>query len=198
MDSAGLPDETRSLIERHLRGLAAISLPSNGFGVPSPYYPLGRVTLSVQRATSRLLGLVREVDEDLDIDLEQFSGTSWVLESLVQMAARRDMRELVSGCWRDISHIQYAEFRPESEPDVLLFHCEHGDTASWFPNAEQSWKALCEDALLDDAPSWVNTYPAFAQMFPLVYPHRVTSRLVRALDRTSGEQGHPFRQPSRQ
>jgi len=182
---AGREELSRVVLERHIRGLVEASSPWGELGVPDPYCSPSEVVLAVQRTLSRSMGLVREFDDELDIELTKYRGVSWGIRPLLHMAARRDLRNVVGEVWRDLSHIQLSEFRPDEDVSALLWQCEHGSTATWFPPEEQSWSALVAEAEGLEPPSWAIDDLAFSLMFSLVYPHRCDARLVRALDAMS-------------
>lgn len=180
-------DAAERILSRHIKEMSSTLSHSSDGGLPNPYLSHDRVALAHQRQVSRIMGLAREFDEELDIDFAQFSAASWALEGFVQMAARRGMRGTLEECWRDISHLQYEEFRPPTDTDCLLYECDRGNTIAWFPTPTQSWQNLEEQSSVADVPDWAAEYPAFLLMFALVFPHRCNARLVRAIDRIVSE-----------
>jgi hypothetical protein len=131
-------------------------------GLISPYY-------EVEDVIRALLGLRSAVRD------ERFQGTSFLLETLVYMAAGRDMRTYLSKRWKQISHMQVSEFVPANAWQEMLYRSSEGEERSRFFAQTQSWKALGEEALArrsERFPEALERYPEIIPLLFLTHPHR--------------------------
>jgi hypothetical protein len=114
----------------------------------------------------------------------QKACASFGLEALVLMAVRRLLRQSLKGLWYQLSEVNLAQFRPTKPHELLLWKCSDGKESSrWYARPE-SWASLRHEAEHDTPeilPSVLQD-PAFALMFLLVYPHRMSVALIRHLD----------------
>lgn len=141
-------------------------------GLPNPYYNVNDVLLAV-------LGI--DVSK---IDFKEFVGSSYILETISLMIARRNDRELLENNWRGLSHIQLREFRPEKIEDTFLWHVEHGTNYSKFLNATQSWAKLKEKAQnLNNVSNLFSEHYKLLHFFILVCPHRINKFIIGLLDK---------------
>ena len=150
-----------------LNGLLSGLLSTHGKnqqGTPSPYY-------SVTDAAEIVLGL-----EDSSVK-ESFEGRSYTLWPIVLLLARLDQRELLNHHWRLISYVSCQELEPDDVNNLLLWHCENGILQDKFPNPEQSWKLLQEEANKDysqNLPDALKHRRYFIPLWVNVMPHRLT------------------------
>jgi hypothetical protein len=110
---------------------------------------------------------------------------SWGLESLIHLLALRMRRQALKARWYEISHVEMASFQPHRAADALLWVCEDGEEIERLPGKPQSWRDLTLAAKSNDLtalPASIKEDPDFALMYCLVYPHRVSTVLVKALD----------------
>jgi hypothetical protein len=116
---------------------------------------------------------------------ESFPNRSYSLGSLIALAAKHGLRELLAQQWRPISHIETSEFNPGSPWETFLYRAEHGRIESRFPNQTQSWAKLVEEArqiTADEVPTGFSKYPQFALLLLLVFPHRLRPDFAKFLD----------------
>jgi hypothetical protein len=121
------------------------------------------------------------VDEDLD--LRQFRGHSMILRSMLEMLARREERDLVAAQWPNASRIMYHEFKMEKVEDVFAWRTPDGEDTNQWPDRTQSWKRLQDESRdRPTIPSIYADYADFLAFLILVYPHRCTPAVMRALE----------------
>jgi hypothetical protein len=110
---------------------------------------------------------------------------AWSLQALMEFLARRNRRTFLQTMWPAISRLDMLSFEPQSVIDGLTWECTQGHESVRKPNMEQSWKALVAEAVKDRAeilPNVLRSDRAFALMFLLTYPHRLSAALVRRLE----------------
>jgi hypothetical protein len=154
-----------------LNGLLSGLLSTHGrnqAGTPSPYY-------SLTEAAEIALDL-----EDSPVK-ENFEGRSYALWSIVLLLTRLEQRDLLNHHWRLISYISCQELEPEDTNDLLLWRCDNGVLQDKFPNPEQSWKLLKEEAVKDYSKNLPEALQARKYFIPLwlnVMPQRLTKSTV--------------------
>ena len=143
----------------------------DGMGRANPYY-------SVDDILEVALGI------DLEkIDFTQFFGSSYTLESMVLLLARRNKRDILEKNWRKLSHILLKEFVPDNIEDIFTWCIEKGRNHSEFPKATQSWAELVRDANdPSKIPSLYLEYPDLLRFFVLICPHRANKQIINVLD----------------
>ena len=110
---------------------------------------------------------------------------TWSLQALMEFLARRNRRTSLQTLWPAISKLDILSFEPQPVVDGLTWECMQGHESVRKPNMEQSWKALVAEAAKDRAetlPMVLRCDKAFALMFLLTYPHRLSAALVRSLE----------------
>ena len=114
---------------------------------------------------------------------------SWCLESIIHLLALRMRRQALKARWYEITHVDMASFQPKHAADALLWHGEHGEEKTRMEGKPQSWQTLAGEARTNDLstlPDILRKDEDFALMFLLVYPHRASTTLVKALDNWFG------------
>jgi hypothetical protein len=148
-------------------------------GMPNPYY-----------SPEDALRLLTGVDF---LNLENFRGRSYCIETLVQMLARRWRRQGLASLWFSITRIQLCEYAPDNGPEYFRWHSTSGKLKGAFPSEPQSWRELRESSeRLDrsELPKTLLARPQFAPWFVLVYPHRFTPQFMNLIEAAlSGNQG---------
>jgi hypothetical protein len=110
---------------------------------------------------------------------------SYSLLPIVVLAVRRGLRSELETAWKKISEVQVTWFRPDKPADLLLWHCDSGSEQDGGFDQPQSWAELREFAFRDDRerlPSVLRDDSAFALMFMLAFPHRISVSLTKLLD----------------
>jgi hypothetical protein len=116
---------------------------------------------------------------------ETFADSSYSLDYLIALAARRNLKDFLASRWRPITHIQFIEFVPQHQWETFLYRAEHGNLESKFPQQTQSWSKLVEESHIineTDLPEGIRRYPHFLILLWLVYPHRMRSVYVKYFD----------------
>ena len=160
------------LLIKFIRQIASENgLEANGRGLPNPYY-------SAEQALRLLIGL------DL-LNLENFRGRSYSIETLVQMLARRWRRQALASLWFSITRIQLCAYAPSEPGEFFRWRSTAGKLSSSFPGEPQSWQELrerSEKLTFTELPTMLITRPQFAPWFALVYPHRLTPQLMNLIE----------------
>jgi hypothetical protein len=140
-----------------------------GSGWPNPYYSVNdilKVTFGMRK-----------------INYAQFSGRSFILESLIQMMARRNHRGILEENWKVISNILFREFKPDNIEDTFIWHVDEGSNYVESPKVTQSWAELRKEANNpSDIPSLFGEYIDFLNFFILVFPYRSNKSFIKLLD----------------
>ena len=138
-------------------------------GLPNPYY-------GVTDVLEAGFGMK-------EIDFTGFAGSSYTLETIVLMMARRNRKKLLENNWRRLSHIQLEEFRVDNAEDLFLWRVETGLNCWKFPNPTQSWAELLKKAKTPDLDTKIyQEYLELLRFLILVYPHRATTQIIGLLD----------------
>lgn len=116
------------------------------------------------------------------IDYRNFPGSSYVLESIVLMLARRGNRQILADNWRKVSHIKFDRFEINNIEDTFTWKT-NGSNKIIVPNEQQSWKELVDIANQNgDIPEFYQDFFVILQFFILAVPHRINSDLIGFLD----------------
>ena len=145
----------------------------DGRGIPDPYF-------SPNEIISHLYQL-----PEAKIDMSSFLGSSYHLETLVDILVRRNKRTLLNEIWRYISYIQKCEFRPQPSWKMFTWECNEGEQVERFYKNPQSWKELWDEATKfnsSDLPNMLSNNP-FSYYFLICYPHRLNRHTVKLVDR---------------
>ncbi len=138
-------------------------------GLPNPYYSLTDVLEA---------GFGMK-----EIDLTGFAGSSYTLETIILMMARRNRKKLLEDNWRRLSHIQLEEFRVDNAEDLFLWRVETGLNFWKLPNPTQSWGELLQKAKTPNLGAKIyQEHLELLRFLILVYPHRATSQIIGLLD----------------
>lgn len=138
-------------------------------GLPNPYYGVTDVLEA---------GFAMK-----EIDFTGFAGSSYTLETIILMMARRNRKKLLEDNWRRLSHIQFEEFRVDNVEDLFLWRAEIGSNYRKFPNPTQSWAELLKEARTASPGTKIyEEYLELLRFLILVYPHRATSQIIGLLD----------------
>jgi len=169
----GEDEIARSLLNDLLTGVISSNGPGAAGSLANPYYSVNDV-----------LEAVSGIDME-KIDFTQFSGSSYTLEVIIQMIARRNRREVLEKNWRQLSHIAFKEFRPDEIEDTFAWLTREGSNHVELPKATQSWAELVKEANdLKGVPDLYLQYSDLLRFFILVCPHRTNKLVIRALDTT--------------
>lgn len=136
-------------------------------GLISPYY-------SIKQAIENKLGVTDEITET-------FEKRSYTLWPAVLMLAKLGQREFLNDNWPLLSYISREQVIAKQPNDLLLWKVENADMQDTFPDAEQSWKALVDEANKNydsDIPEELVKRRRLLPLFILVMPHRVSPPMI--------------------
>lgn len=152
-------------------GIINNNSPGSKNSLANPYY-------SVNDVLEAALGI-----DKAEIDFGQFSGSSYILETVILMVAIRNKREMLGKNWQKLSHIRFKEFKPNNLEDTFIWHTEEGLNYTEFPKTTQSWAELIKKANdLAGVPDLYLKYSDLLRFFILVCPHRVNKLIINLLD----------------
>ena len=117
------------------------------------------------------------------------SNALWAMEAVVDLVCRRDERAPLEHLWSELTKLDIMSFRPKRLNDLLLWCDVEGAEDQRKLRKTESWKRLQTEAYRDfsaDLPDLLRFDPAFAIMFFVGYPHRVSAALVGFLDKRWG------------
>lgn len=165
--------KTDIILASLIKTICAINQSEHSNGLPNPYRTLAEVV-------SDNTGIADSFHR------EYYRGRSYTMEGLVHLFARRNWRQQMRSLWPEITHIEYAEFRPETAWQFCLWRLEeHGQLRISYPNTPQSWSELRNDASEFDTtniPRVFQENPGLFLVFLIVYPHRFTKDAAKFLD----------------
>jgi len=144
---------------------------AEGRGLPNPYYS--------PEASLRLAYGIEALND------EQFTGFSYSAHSLIEFLARRWRRSALRSLWFGLTRISLVEFVPASPADWFRWESSEGVLTSDLPGEPQSWESLRDSAgtvPLEGLPAAIQSRPAFAIWFVLVYPHRFTRASAKLIE----------------
>lgn len=129
--------------------------------------------------------LLHQVGEDSDLEGEEFDGRSYMLHVTIDWLARRLWRQNLAMTWSDITQVQFLEFQPSSPDQYLAVQDDAGELKMWFAGQPQSWTTLLAQSQAPDRGRLPEILWARREMIPylpLLFPHRLTAKLGRAID----------------
>lgn len=139
-------------------------------GLANPYYSINDILETLLIDTSK-------------VDLSEFPGGAYTLESMIHFLARRNARKLLETNWQAITHIQQKNFSIDHDEDIFTWRTKDGSNDWKFPNATQSWLELVKAANhLDDVPQLYNEFENLLRFFVIVSPHRGNTKVYNLLD----------------
>lgn len=159
-----------------LHGLVNPKKAPQPYGFPNPYFSYENSV----RIVNQLM---------VDDPKQHFIGQSYSMWSMVETLARRGYRDILAGLWPKISKTQYLELVPINKYDYLTWKVKKGKLIEKFANQTQSWKELVEFSASKDyanIPAILLNKPAFALLFALVFPQRLTPGIIKLVDTNLG------------
>lgn len=138
-------------------------------GLISPYYTTTEVI-------SHIIG-----KEEIN---ESFQNRSYTLWPAILLLAKHGQREYLNKNWAAISSISMQELVAEEPNDLLLWDIKEGDLIDNFPNGEQSWSKLQEEANSNydnDIPPMLLKRKYLIPFMLLAMPHRLSPKFILSL-----------------
>ena len=180
LEMTGHSDPALDLIKRVFLGIieanAAPNLQDDQLVlVPSPYHGPDDVVKSVL-----------EIHPDR-YDHSAAMGSSYVIQSLLEMLVRRNARSFLSDHWSHYTRLVARQFWPLNDYDLFSWRAESGENQSRVPPMQQSWAQLRSDCIeISDVPHIWKEYGELLPHLVMVYPHRAIPAVMRLLDTAGG------------
>lgn len=118
-----------------------------------------------------------------EIDFDEFSGASFILETLILMLTRRKKKNLLKKYWLKISDIFFSSFRFDIDEDIFAWRTPDGSTHEEPPLTPQSWKELVRKSLITNSNETIQENILFLNFFIIVFPHRSDKSIINILDK---------------
>jgi len=141
--------------------------------------PLQNVYYVEEDVLNSHLGFIDKSIEDT------FAGTAYTLEPLVYLFVRRNWKQNFKWAWPAISRISVTYFKFERIYDYYRWNNNNGTTVIKYPHPTQDWSELRNESFnIKDItiPQYLKNNVIFSILFLCVYPHRVSSDIVRWID----------------
>lgn len=117
------------------------------------------------------------------IDPKEYSGNSFILESIISMLVKRNEREILEKNWKDISHFKFRDFKVNTIEDTYTWREENGSNNTIIPKRTQSWKELeAKVEKTDDIPQIYEENFFLLNFFCIISPHRMNNLITILLD----------------
>lgn len=152
--------------------IAITNAPGSKEALPGPYHSFEEC-------------LLRSISDVGDRPLEHFAGRSFGLPLALDWLARRNLRNAIESDWKCVTHIGLCEFVPSSSIQLLAARDSDSMLQSWYVAQPQSWRELVASAraLRESAlPQVLWRKPEFLPYLGLLFPHRFTSSVAKAID----------------
>jgi len=138
-------------------------------GIPNVYYSVDQILDEYFKFTF--------------INRKNFTGSSYILESLIEMNVRRNNKDFIKKHWRSSSHISLKEFQPLKHEDYLLWRTTDGKNITKYLNTPEKWSDLYDRSYnIKTISELFKEIEDFLPFFILVFPHRATTEIIRFLD----------------
>ena len=114
-----------------------------------------------------------------------FAGSSYSLESIVYMVARRLWKQKLRLRWEAITHVSFLQFKPREPWMYCLWRCKEGDNLVSYADTPTDWTELLgksRNRSDDQLPDYLRSNPLFLMLFLIVYPHRFNPATAGRLD----------------
>ena len=169
LEKKELFDSSSPIINTVLEGI----LNHNGFrnkeqAFPNPYYDINTIFESVFC--------------NKPIDYKQFKASSYILNPLIEIIARRNLKPLLEKNWRKLSHIQINKFIADKDYELFYYWNKKGINYSNFSQQMQSWKELQNVSKTKISNHLLEKYRGELPLFLLVYPHRISEDIIKYID----------------
>lgn len=120
-------------------------------------------------------------DEELDYQAD--IPTSYILKSLLVLAAKRNYKSILQAHWRMLTHLRCMAFKFEDDTDYFLLKTEKGGNVSEEIRQSESWSNLKSELLSGlEVPDILEKNEHLVRFVTLVYPHRINHHVTALLD----------------
>lgn len=145
----------------------------------SKYPPLANPYYLTENLIPNLVGLEDAPDDS-------FRGYSYMLEPLIHLGVKRNMKKLLQKIWPNITRIGFKSFIFMEKWHFYGWRNTVGSNFVEIPAPTQYWNDLvtkANDDNGDSLPSTIKNYPAIFLLMLIVYPFRMNADGVRWLDK---------------
>ena len=116
-------------------------------------------------------------------NFRESSGSSYVLEPLIDVFARRSMRDIVDSRWRKITHIHCQSLEFDTPEEVFVWNTDKLVNITKVQEPKQSWSAIQAVANdLNSTPHCIIDHSNMLWYIILAFPHRANRQIIRILD----------------
>jgi len=116
------------------------------------------------------------------IDPKEFSGNSFILQSIISMLVIRNARDVLERNWKDISHFKFREFEIKKIEDNFTWREEDGSNKTIIPIKTQSWRTLKTQVENIDVIPIFKKNIFLLNFFCIISPHRMRNYITILLD----------------
>lgn len=112
-------------------------------------------------------------------------GRSMWIGPVVDLLVKEGYRQALAGLWYDVSEIERTEFRPKFDWQYHTWRSEDGTTLHDSFSTPQSWSSLRKEIQEFDETcqrTATESDPLSSLLFLMVFPHRASRQLLRAID----------------
>jgi len=133
-----------------------------------------------------------EAETTIEINLpENFNNESialpnprigFVLETLVNLVANEELREIAENNWYEISKSIFSSVELDEPCDFYKYRVQGGKHINRHPNMTQRWEELVNSARSYDklrVPIGIQHFGNWLPLFLMVYPHRLNNNLIK-------------------
>lgn len=116
---------------------------------------------------------------------DNFKGRSFFLNGLMQLFARRNLKQFAKSLWPKITYVNFTKFIPENKWRFYLRRNKRGTYITQVPQKTMNWSDLRKEARTlhkEELPFLMLKYPHLLLLFVIVYPYRATPSVLKLLD----------------
>jgi hypothetical protein len=162
-----------------------IASSKDGQGLPNPYYKeQDLIPIIIQNELQKEINPSMSLGAD-PID-DHFKYDSFYLEGLVHLYVRYNYKQEMKFTWSKITRFRFKFFQLEEQWHFFKWRNEdQGQEKSYLPAHTKSWGELRTEAETLDTeniPNFITKDPIFGLLFLQIFPHRVTSDLIKFLN----------------
>ncbi len=107
---------------------------------------------------------------------------SYILEPLISVLSQPQFREFMTAQWPEISRCVFSEQELDELFDFYLWRIPTGQHINRYPKSPQSWQELLHEGTTYNTvaiPRLVQSFSKWLPLFLMVFPHRLSSNLIR-------------------
>ena len=147
------------------------------------YFPPDDGLANVYYDSKSLLPYILQMSDEPIEDC--FLGHSYTLWALIEIYVRLNFKRAVSLFWKDATYICKVEFKPKYKWHFFIWKNDEGQELVEYPKHKQQWPELRKQAQEIDhknIPEKFKKEPILFLLFLCVFPHRISTSIVKWLD----------------